>query len=146
MIKNLRSYVKENITENINSDYLATVEDSIKLYNSTKIDSLAPSIGSIHGICKTSPKLDFDRTKEISKSLNIPLVLHGGSGSGEDNLRRCSTEGISKINIFTDFISAASDAVAANEKIKNWFDLLHTADEGIKKTLRYYYNLFDVNK
>ena len=42
-------------SENINSDSLATIEDSIKLYNSTKIDSLAPSIGSVHGICKETP-------------------------------------------------------------------------------------------
>ena len=50
----------------------------------------------------------------------------------------------------SDFLGALKNMenpkVAANENIKNWFDLLHTADEGIKKTLRYYYNLFDVNK
>ena len=132
-------------SENNDSVY-TEVDMAVKFVELTNVDSLAVSIGTAHGKYKGTPVINFERLHQLREAVKVPLVLHGGSGSGEDNLRRCSTEGISKINIFTDFISAASDAVAANENIKNWFDLLHTADEGIKKTLRYYYNLFDVNK
>ena len=132
-------------SENNDSVY-TEVDMAVKFVELTNVDSLAVSIGTAHGKYKGTPVINFERLHQLREAVKVPLVLHGGSGSGEDNLCRCSTEGISKINIFTDFISAASDAVAANENIKNWFDLLHTADEGIKKTLRYYYNLFDVNK
>ena len=126
-------------SENINSDYLATVEDSIKLYNSTKIDSLAPSIGSIHGICKTSPKLDFDRTKEISKSLNIPLVLHGGTGISDEDIKKIIECGISKININTELQVVWSNSI--KEYLKNNNDvydprkIISSGEENMKKAI-----------
>lgn len=126
-------------SENINSDYLATVEDSIKLYNSTKIDSLAPSIGSIHGICKTSPKLDFDRTKEISKSLNIPLVLHGGTGISDEDIKKIIECGISKININTELQVVWSNSI--KEYLKNNKDvydprkIISSGEENMKKAI-----------
>ena len=126
-------------SENINSDYLATVEDSIKLYNSTKIDSLAPSIGSIHGICKTSPKLDFDRTKEISKSLNIPLVLHGGTGISDKDIKKIIECGISKININTELQVVWSNSI--KEYLKNNNDIydprkiISSGEDNMKKAI-----------
>lgn len=126
-------------SENINSDYLATIEDSIKLYNSTKIDSLAPSIGSIHGICKKSPKLDFDRTKEISKALNIPLVLHGGTGISDEDIKKIIECGISKININTELQVVWSNSI--KEYLKNNNDvydprkIISSGEENMKKAI-----------
>lgn len=126
-------------SENINSDYLATIEDSKKLYNSTKIDSLAPSIGSIHGICKISPKLDFDRTKEISKSLNIPLVLHGGTGISDKDIKKIIECGISKININTELQVVWSNSI--KEYLKNNNDvydprkIISSGEENMKKAI-----------
>lgn len=126
-------------SENINSDYLATKEDSIKLYNSTKIDSLAPSIGSVHGICKETPKLDFDRTKEISKALNIPLVLHGGTGISDEDIRKIIECGISKININTELQVVWSNGI--KEYIKNNNDvydprkIISSGEENMKKAI-----------
>lgn len=126
-------------SENINSDYLATVEDSIKLYNSTKIDSLAPSIGSVHGICKETPKLDFARTKEISKSLNIPLVLHGGTGISDEDIKKIIECGISKININTELQVVWSNSI--KEYLKNNNDvydprkIISSGEENMKKAI-----------
>lgn len=126
-------------SENINSDYLATVEDSIKLYNSTKIDSLAPSIGSVHGICKETPKLDFARTKEISKSLNIPLVLHGGTGINDEDIKKIIECGISKININTELQVVWSNSI--KEYLKNNNDvydprkIISSGEENMKKAI-----------
>ena len=123
----------------VNGDSLATVEDSIKLYKSTKIDSLAPAVGSIHGICKENPKLDFDRTKEISASLNIPLVLHGGTGISDEDIRKIIECGISKININTELQVVWSNSI--KEYLKNNNDvydprkIISSGEENIKKAI-----------
>ncbi len=83
------------------------VEAAKKFVELTGVDSLAISIGTAHGHYKSTPVINFERLHEIREALDIPLVLHGGSSSGDENLRRCATEGISKINVFTDFVVAA---------------------------------------
>ena len=76
----------------------------------TGIDSLAVAIGTAHGDYVGTPHLDFERLHELRAALNVPLVLHGGSGTGKENLRRCATEGINKINLCTDLHKAARHA------------------------------------
>lgn len=68
------------------------------------IDALAISIGTQHGHYKGIPKIDFQRLEEIQTLVNVPLVLHGGSGTGIENIRRTVEKGILKINVFTDII------------------------------------------
>lgn len=111
----------------------------------TGVDSLAVSIGTAHGKYKGTPVIDFDRLHELRDTLSVPLVLHGGSGSGETNLERCATEGITKINVFTDFTVAALDATAGKE-YEDLFKRVHDEDNGIKEKLKYYYNLFHTGK
>ncbi len=80
----------------------AKTEDVVKLVNETNIDFVAPALGSVHGIYKGEPKLDFDRMKEINQIVNIPLVLHGGTGIYDDLIKKSIECGICKININTD--------------------------------------------
>ncbi len=115
------------------------VSDAIEFVKQTNVDSLAVSIGTAHGIYKGEPKLDFDRLQELSQALTIPLVLHGGSSSGDENLRRCATSGISKINIFTDLMVGAFDNI---KDAKDYLELQENAQEGMKKVLRHYYEVF----
>lgn len=125
--------------DNLNSNFLATVEDSIKLYNSTKMDSLAPAVGSIHGICKETPKLDFDRTKEISKSLNIPLVLHGGTGISNEDIKKIIECGISKININTELQVVWSNSIKGylknNNDVYDPRKIISSGEENMKKAI-----------
>ena len=72
----------------------------------TGVDALAVSIGTLHGTYKGEPRIDFDRLAAINGAVDVPLVLHGGSGTGEENLRRCVAGGICKINVFTELIKA----------------------------------------
>lgn len=67
----------------------------------TGIDALAVAIGNTHGKYHGDPKLDFERLAAIRDSVNIPLVLHGGSGISEADFRRTISLGICKINFFT---------------------------------------------
>ncbi|MBQ3296006.1 MAG: class II fructose-bisphosphate aldolase [Erysipelotrichaceae bacterium] len=111
----------------------------------TGVDSLAVSIGTSHGLYKGTPVIDFDRLHELRKALPVPLVLHGGSGSGDENLERCATEGISKINVFTDFTVAAINATN-DEDYVNWYKLIKDANAGIKEKLKFYFRLFHTGK
>lgn len=89
--------------DNINSEIAyAKVDDAVNLYQKTKIDFLAPALGSVHGLYKGEPNLDFNKMKEISQKTNIPLVLHGGSGIDDEKLKIAITNGICKININTE--------------------------------------------
>jgi len=80
----------------------------------TQIDALAVSIGNAHGFYKGKPKLDFARLLEIRQSVDIPLVLHGGSGIPDEDLQMAVRSGITKLNINTD-MSAASAASVKND-------------------------------
>ena len=76
----------------------------------TGCDALAVAIGSAHGEYSGTPYIDFDRLKEIRNNVTVPLVLHGGSGTGKENLRRAAKEGICKVNIGTDLYKAGAKA------------------------------------
>lgn len=87
----------------------------------TGIDSLAVSIGNAHGHYKYEPKLDFQRLEEINKEAKIPLVLHGGTGIPDKDIRKAIKLGIRKINFFTEidreFVQGFIDAYRENENI-----------------------------
>lgn len=76
----------------------------------TGIDQLAISIGTAHGTYKVAPHLRFDVLEEIKKAVKVPLVLHGSSGTGDDQLRKCCEMGINKMNVYTDLLTASIKA------------------------------------
>lgn len=78
----------------------------------TGVDALAIAVGNAHGAYKLPPKLDFERIQAIASAVDVPLVLHGGSGLTDDDFRRAVSLGISKVNIFTDINVAAARAAA----------------------------------
>jgi ketose-bisphosphate aldolase len=121
------------------------VDTAKRFVEETGVDSLAVSIGTSHGLYKGTPVIDFERLHELRKELPVPLVLHGGSGSGDENLERCATEGISKINVFTDFTIAAIESSKQEDYI-NWYKLLKDANHAISEKLAYYFDLFHTGK
>lgn len=135
----------ETYASDKNDSIYTEVEMAKKFVAETGVDSLAVSIGTAHGKYKGTPVIDFDRLHELRDSLNVPLVLHGGSGSGEKNLERCATEGITKINVFTDFTVAAIDATAG-KNYEDFFKRVKDEEAGIKAKLAYYYGVFHTGK
>ncbi|MBR4618159.1 MAG: ketose-bisphosphate aldolase [Bacilli bacterium] len=91
-----------SLRNNKNIENYASLDECIRLCNETKIDALAPAIGNAHGIYIEKPKLNFDLLQNISNNTDIPLVLHGGSGICEKDIKKLIHFGISKININTD--------------------------------------------
>lgn len=80
----------------------------------TGCDSLAVAIGNQHGVYTSAPKLNFEVVEKVQAAVSIPLVLHGASGIGDDDIRRAISLGITKINIHTELCQAAMDAIRAN--------------------------------
>lgn len=126
--------------EVVNSIY-TEVNDAVEFVEKTKVDSLAISIGTAHGIYKGIPKINFERLDEIREKVEIPLVLHGGSSTGYDNLSKCVQGGITKINLFTDMINAGFAAIK-NEDVVDYPSLIIKIKENIKEELIKYYKVF----
>lgn len=82
----------------------------------TQIDALAVSIGTIHGLYPDNqyPVLDFNRLEEINQLTQIPLVLHGGSGAGEENIKKAVQRGIAKINVGADILKSGRVEILRN--------------------------------
>jgi len=120
--------------------FYTTVEDAKQFYEQTNVDSLAISIGTAHGNYVGTPEINFDRLDEISRIVPIPLVLHGGSSSGDANLNRCALSSIVKINVFTDLMNAAVQDLSVKEQ--NYFEVQEQLRSGIGACLDHYYNVF----
>ncbi len=101
----------------------------------TKVDALAIAVGTAHGAYKLPPKLDFERIETIANTIDVPLVLHGGSGLTDYDFKTAIQRGISKVNIFTDINIAAVEAEfrAFTDMNKGLIDLIPAAVEAIKK-------------
>lgn len=83
------------------------VEEAKTFAANTDIDALAVAIGNAHGHYKGKPELNFERLAELRDAVNVPLVLHGGSGISDEDFRHCIDLGVRKINIATASMDAA---------------------------------------
>ena len=79
--------------------------------NETGIDALAASFGTVHGIYKSRPNLDFDIISGIRKLSGIPVVMHGGSGISDSDFKKCIDCGVRKINYYTYAAKYSGDAI-----------------------------------
>ena len=77
----------------------------------TGLDSLAIAIGNQHGHYTAPPKINFEILAKVRDAVSIPLVLHGASGIGDEDIRHTIDLGITKINIHTELCEAAMDAI-----------------------------------
>lgn len=108
----------------------------------TNCDFLAISIGTAHGVYKAAPKLDIPRLEKIRNTVDVPLVLHGGSGLSDDDFRNVIAGGISKINVYTDVILAAKAAIAAGLGSMDYPDLQKAAEEAMVEATKVKLSLF----
>jgi len=97
-----------------------SVEEAKAYVEQTNVDLLAVSIGTVHGRMKGEPVLDFERLQQINEALNIPLVIHGGTGLSDAQFSRLIKNGVAKINYYTALADAAGkrmrDNVANDER------------------------------
>ncbi len=107
-------------------------KDALAFVEQTGADFLAVSIGTQHGVYRATPKLDIPRLRAIRGAVDVPLVLHGGSGLSDDDFHNTIAGGISKINVYTDVILAAKRAVL-NHPEADYVDLNRFAEDAMRK-------------
>lgn len=124
-------------------DLYTNVEQAKEFVKRTNCDCLAVAIGTAHGAYPKGmiPKLDFDRLKELKEALDMPLVLHGGSGAGEENIHKAVSCGINKINVCTDLMRHATKAtievLKQNSEI-DYMDLCIAVQNAMKDFIKSY--------
>lgn len=91
-------------------------EDAVEFICQTGIDALAVAIGTNHGQYKSKTKINFKRLEEIKKAVDIPLVIHGGTGVKEEDVKKVIRRGIRKFNVGTELL------VGWNRKAKECYD------------------------
>ena len=85
-------------------------DEAADFVNRTGIDALAVAIGTAHGFYTQAPVLNIARLKNIIAKTNIPIVLHGGSGTPDEQVLEAINNGITKVNINTEFLAAMGKA------------------------------------
>lgn len=108
----------------------------------TGVDALAVAIGNMHGVYSSEPKIDFGILERVRKAIEVPLVLHGASGIGDADVRKCIALGCTKINIHTELGQAAMIAISANAGKMNYLDLQQVVRIAIKERAKEKIRLF----
>ena len=96
--------------DGVPTDY-TTVSDAERYVKETGVTALAIAVGTAHGRYKQAPVLAIDRIKEIHNSVDVDLVLHGGSGVPDNQIKAAIDAGIRKVNFGTDLCYAFLDGV-----------------------------------
>jgi len=132
--------VAANKSDFKNEDMYTTVNQAVDFVAKTKVDALAIAIGSAHGYYVETPKLDMKRLNDINKAIDTPLVLHGGTGIPDDQLKEAFKLGINKLNVGTEyfalFYSTVRDYQPVKSKTDNLFALKAYQKQEIMKYLR----------
>ncbi|MCC8140228.1 MAG: class II fructose-bisphosphate aldolase [Lachnospiraceae bacterium] len=110
----------------------------------TGVDALAIAVGTAHGHYKGTPHINFDIIDACLKEVDVPLVLHGGSFSGDELLERAAHSGMSKINIATELGKSGVDRVKYEIETNNIKPLFYRNyyHEGFKQKVMHYMKLF----
>ena len=111
-----------------------TVAEANLYVEQTGIDFLAVSIGTVHGRMQGQPKLDYYRLQEINDAINIPLVIHGGTGLSDEQYRQLINRGVSKINYYTSLADVAGLRIRENTQSNPLNGYTDLAD-GVKETI-----------
>ena len=98
--------ISETGTDTDPGESLTVPEEVTKFVEITDVDALAIAIGTAHGVYQKTPELRIDRLDEIVAVCDRPLVLHGGSGTPNDQMQNAIHHGITKINIYSDVLYA----------------------------------------
>jgi len=116
--------ISETGTDTDPGESLTLPEEVAKFVEITDVDALAVAIGTAHGVYQKTPALRIDRLDEITAVCDRPLVLHGGSGTPDDQMQNAIRHGITKINIYSDVVGAMNkglkDRLNAMDNPSTW--------------------------
>lgn len=121
-------------------------EDAVVFCEKTGVDALAVAIGNAHGDYPVAPQLAFDVLEEIHNRVEIPLVLHGGSGITDEDFQRAISLGIRKVNIATasfNSLTKKAEEYMAQEGKHNFFDLNTAMTQGVYENVKRHIQVFN---
>ena len=140
---------EDDITVDEKDAMITTVAEALDFSESTGVDYLAVSIGTAHGVYKTTPELKFDRLSEIKEAVKKPLVLHGGSGVPDDQVIEAVKRGVAKVNVDTELRQAFIKGVQSHwdEKRDDFIlaDVMNSGIAAMKEVVRHKIRLFGSN-
>lgn len=109
----------ETVYEEALAEYMYTdPAQAAEFVEATKIDALAVAIGNMHGSYSSDPQINFPILQKVRDAVDVPLVLHGASGIGDEDIRRAISMGITKINIHTELGEAGMAAIMENSRLE----------------------------
>ena len=123
-------------------DFLVRVDEAVELVESSGVDILAVGIGTAHGFYQGKPELNFERLRQVNEAIDIPLVLHGGTGIPQEDVREAIRLGVNKVNVGTiiKYVYLSSVQKMLNENPKgpsiHTIDLMLPAVEAIKAEVK----------
>ncbi len=130
---NMPNNLKGNLKEYCPEDFYTVPEKAAEFLQRTDIDAMAISFGTVHGIYKSAPKLDFSIVDRISKLTGgLPLVMHGGSGLSERDYKMAIQNGVRKINYYT--YESLAGGKGIYEAVKNHPEGLQFHDAAMSAT------------
>ena len=107
----------------------------------TGVDSLAVSIGTAHGVYSSKPEINFPLLRELVSTIEIPIVVHGGSDTPDEDIIKIVRSGVAKINIGTDLMKAFNqgliDSFAKKGVMQAPRDVLARARDNVEKVVLY---------
>lgn len=121
-------------------DFLVKVEDAVELVKKTNVDSLAIGIGTAHGFYQGKPEINFKRLAEVNEAIDIPLVLHGGTGIPEEDVKKAILLGINKVNVGTQirytYMNQVHRIIGEKGPATHTAEIMREAKEEIKKVAK----------
>lgn len=129
---------------------LTRPEEAEEFAAKSGVDALAISIGTVHGIYKEEPKLDYELIRAVRSVTDIPLVMHGSSGLSDEQLRTAVECGMNKINFFTNMSREAAVAVQEEAKINPdtvfVHDYFHAAERVVQDNVGHLFQVLGTKK
>lgn len=121
-------------------------DDAVVYARETGIDALAVAIGNAHGNYPVAPTLAFDVLEKIHERVDIPLVLHGGSGITDKDFQKAISLGIRKVNIATasfNSLTAHVEKYMESTDKHNFFDLNEAMAQGTYENVKKHILVFN---
>ena len=132
----------ETVYEEALAEYAYTDPSQAKDFvERTGCDSLAVAVGNVHGVYSAEPKIRFDIIEAVNKEVSVPLVLHGASGIGDEDIKKAIQCGIAKINIHTELCQAAMEAINEH-KDEPFLAVERAVRQAVKERAMYKIKLF----
>ncbi|MBO8461595.1 MAG: class II fructose-bisphosphate aldolase [Firmicutes bacterium] len=129
----------KSLDDTSDNEYYYTKASEAEIFvKETGVDALAIAFGTQHGFYKEKPELKINVIKDVKKVVNIPLVMHGGSGLSEEQFKKCIDAGIRKINYYSYMSKAGYDAakkVIESNKTNYMHDVEYASYKAMKDDL-----------